>query len=946
MSKISQTDEALKGIDTRLNGLLDKAVKSTEILKDSFAKMKDSVPTEVWDHVNASLDKTKQTATEISEIESLRGTSAYESAKTMFSIDTKIQQIAKDRLKLTQMRADMSEDAYNVAVQTLNNEEQVLATTKEKWKFDGLVNDKQKEMEKNLIGMQGGMMKLVALGKAFLLTILMNPIAVILTVMVGLLAMAWAQYQRLDKLAQSLYETTGLTTKQVEATVNQAQKLQLQFKKMGLELEDVSKSALAIQSVMGSLNNATDSLVVNVGKMQNQFGISAAEAAKVSDVLMTINGGSEKAAFATAQIVKNLSEAAGTDAGQVMKDIASAGGEALKYFGGNSLELGKAAVEARRLGLELSVLTGSADKLLDLQSSIAAEYKAEALLGRHLNVDKVRGLMYQGKMVEAGKEILKQAGSLADFQKLGPIKGKALAEAYGMTYEQMAKMLANEQRMAGWHEDERAHYEKQMSAQKFNVDQSYAQWEIEQKRASDLKDMSQKFEEIKIQIGNYLVPYIERFMTWITSEGGKETLESIGNVLKDMGKWLLSGITWLTQHKELAIGIAAVWGGAKILGGIKSFTSGLGGGLKSAQGLGGSMDKLSKSLKGMPKGGGGGNGVMGQVVGKLKPSQIIAGGVAMVLLAGAVWVMAKAMQEFSTGVSWPGVIMGIVSLLALAGVAILLGTFAPVSIVGAAAMVVLAGAMWVLGKAMQEFSKAAVILIPVMNALFEGIALIINSIADAFVSMMNATATSFERIAKLGGGKLLSAAGGMTAVAVALALFGGGSLLGGIASGIGEFFGGDPVTKFERFAKIAPGLETAGASMDMLAKTMPILGNNIQDLANDVSGFSMKNMTSQMDGSIPHFLATAAAIDKVGESMASVRSEQTKSMVMGVANWISNVITGGGGESKQQDVNLDLGPLLSEIKYLRSDLRMLTIDVDGQKLGKVVTKYQDKLGKS
>ena len=51
------------------------------------------------------------------------------------------------------------------------------------------------------------------------------------------------------------------------------------------------------------------------------------------------------------------------------------------------------------------------------------------------------------------------------------------------------------------------------------------------------------------------------------------------------------------------------------------------------------------------------------------------------------------MQEFSTGVDWKGVAMGIVSMVALAGVSILLGTFSPVAITGAIAMGILAGAM-------------------------------------------------------------------------------------------------------------------------------------------------------------------------------------------------------------------------------------------------------------
>ena len=87
---IKDADLALQGLDVRLGELLDKALTNTEMLTNSFAKMKDAVPKDVFDHVNGQMDKTKEIAQEITDIESLRGTSAFESAKSQFSIDTKI----------------------------------------------------------------------------------------------------------------------------------------------------------------------------------------------------------------------------------------------------------------------------------------------------------------------------------------------------------------------------------------------------------------------------------------------------------------------------------------------------------------------------------------------------------------------------------------------------------------------------------------------------------------------------------------------------------------------------------------------------------------------------------------------------------------------------------------------------------------------------------------
>ena len=67
---IKDADLALQGLDVRLGELLDKALTNTEMLTNSFAKMKDAVPKDVFDHVNGQMDKTKEIAQEITDIES------------------------------------------------------------------------------------------------------------------------------------------------------------------------------------------------------------------------------------------------------------------------------------------------------------------------------------------------------------------------------------------------------------------------------------------------------------------------------------------------------------------------------------------------------------------------------------------------------------------------------------------------------------------------------------------------------------------------------------------------------------------------------------------------------------------------------------------------------------------------------------------------------------
>jgi hypothetical protein len=100
---------------------------------------------------------------------------------------------------------------------------------------------------------------------------------------------------------------------------------------------------------------------------------------------------------------------------------------------------------------------------------------------------------------------------------------------------------------------------------------------------------------------------------------------------------------------------------------------------------------------------------MTDAIEKIDAKKLIAGGAALVLVAASVFVFGKAVQEFMS-VSWEAVGMAVVSMLALVGALALVGTImmsgvgAVAIIAGAAAMLVIASALFVLGKAIQEIA--------------------------------------------------------------------------------------------------------------------------------------------------------------------------------------------------------------------------------------------------
>jgi len=128
-----------------------------------------------------------------------------------------------------------------------------------------------------------------------------------------------------------------------------------------------------------------------------------------------------------------------------------------------------------------------------------------------------------------------------------------------------------------------------------------------------------------------------------------------------------------------------------------------------------------------PPGGGILGGVLGSLAEGLKKMgnpQVLLGIVAVGLLGGAMMVAGKAFKEF-TGVNWGDVLIGSVVLTALSIGAAALVEIAPFIGITAVAIGLLGGAIWLLAKGLKEFPTFA---IPGMSEAFEGFGKIVGTV--------------------------------------------------------------------------------------------------------------------------------------------------------------------------------------------------------------------------
>jgi hypothetical protein len=108
----------------------------------------------------------------------------------------------------------------------------------------------------------------------------------------------------------------------------------------------------------------------------------------------------------------------------------------------------KAVAQAKMLGLNIEQTAKMAGKLLDFESSIESELEAELLTGKDLNLEQARLLALKGDTAGAAAEIAKQVGSSAEFAQMNVIAQQSLAEAAGLTVDELSDALRKQEGIA------------------------------------------------------------------------------------------------------------------------------------------------------------------------------------------------------------------------------------------------------------------------------------------------------------------------------------------------------------------------------------------------------------------------------------------------------------------------------------------------------------------
>jgi hypothetical protein len=188
---------------------------------------------------------------------------------------------------------------------------------------------------------------------------------------------------------------------------------------------------------------SADALTTQI-KLTKQLGLSGDEAAGVYKFSVLTGKSSEQTyqSLLKGYVATRNSLGVGIPFKAAIAEAAKVSGQLASNLGNNPETIIKAVVATRALGTSLEQAKSQGESLLDFQTSIESELKAELITGQQLNLERARAAALMGDQVIVAEELAAQGMTAAKFSGMNVIAQKSFAEALGTTSDELANQLA------------------------------------------------------------------------------------------------------------------------------------------------------------------------------------------------------------------------------------------------------------------------------------------------------------------------------------------------------------------------------------------------------------------------------------------------------------------------------------------------------------------------
>ena len=217
-----------------------------------------------------------------------------------------------------------------------------------------------------------------------------------------------------------------------------------QFTSLGLSAEESQSTISNLANEFGLSVDESAALSENVSRLAVSTGATLEDTTTLVGLFtQTQNLTGEQAANLLASTTA-LANANNVAPDKVLADVAQSTEFFAKFADDGGQNILKAAVQARKLGINLQSVEKITTGLLDFQTSLNAEQEASVIIGRRLNFQKARELALANDVTGATAEVVKQLGTAEEFNRLNAIERQKLADAAGLEVNELQKIVNKE----------------------------------------------------------------------------------------------------------------------------------------------------------------------------------------------------------------------------------------------------------------------------------------------------------------------------------------------------------------------------------------------------------------------------------------------------------------------------------------------------------------------
>jgi hypothetical protein len=260
-----------------------------------------------------------------------------------------------------------------------------------------------------------------------------------------------------SRITADIAKNQGISSDQAALTQDRLRSIASSSKDTLMTTNNLVEATNNLNTAFGTSADFSEKTLEDNLKLTKNLGLTVDEAAEFAK-LSTITGQTQE------EIVNFIGkQRKGVISNKkVLSEVAKVNGQLFAQYKGSPALISQAIIKTQKLGMTIQQAQNASKQLLNFEESISAELEAELLTGKDINLEKARYLALQGDSAGAAQELIRNVGSLADFQKLNVIQQEALAKAVGMTTDELTDSLVKSEQIKRLDQDQVKLYQSQI----------------------------------------------------------------------------------------------------------------------------------------------------------------------------------------------------------------------------------------------------------------------------------------------------------------------------------------------------------------------------------------------------------------------------------------------------------------------------------------------------